>query len=85
MEIDETVKDRRITKPQHIRQLITEQINLMRKIEPANNKEAMDIARHISNLSNTSLMAMRDGEAAERLRKIEDMLEKIYKEDDTNV
>jgi len=82
MELDETIKDRRVTKPQHIRQLLTEQINLLRKIRPQNTKETLDVSRTISYLSNTALMAMRDGEAVERLQAIEDMLKELLKDED---
>lgn len=65
------VKERRITAPSHIRQLITEQINRLRL-----NDELDDIARAraIAYLSQISLQAMRSDDIEKRLQVLEDKL-----------
>lgn len=66
------VKERRITKPNHIRQLLGEQINLLRQDQEAS---TIDKARAIAYLSSISLQAMKDGELEERISILEKELE----------
>jgi hypothetical protein len=68
------VKNRRISKPRHIQQLMTEQINRLRQ-----NSELDDIqrARAIAYLSTVSLTAMRDGELAEKVNELEAKLDEM--------
>lgn len=81
IEQDHTIKNRRVTQPHHIRNILTEQLNILRKIVPSNQKEALDKARTIAYISNTSLMSLRDGLNAEKLKEIEDMLTQLLKEE----
>lgn len=66
------VKQRRITKPQHIKALMQEQINLLRTDESL---DAIQKAKAIGYLANTSLAAFKDSEAVELLEKISKQLE----------
>lgn len=65
------VKDRRISHPSHVRTLMQEQINILRKNEEL---DPIDRARAIAYLSNTSLSAYKDGEAVEKIEKIMEQL-----------
>lgn len=65
---------KRISKPQHIRQVLAQQINRLMEIEPENTKEATDIARTIGYLSNVTLTAISDGELEERMAELERLL-----------
>lgn len=65
--------DKRINKPQHIRQIIGEQINKLRNNDHPE-KEDIDKARAIGYLSSVALTAMRDGELEERIAAIEKSL-----------
>ncbi|MGM0899416.1 MAG: hypothetical protein ACQEV0_16020 [Bacillota bacterium] len=65
--------DKRIQKPQHIRQIIGEQINGLRKSEFPDKSE-IDKARAIGYLSSVALTAMKDGELEERITAIEKSL-----------
>ena len=66
------VKERRISEPRHIRQLITEQINILRldaSLDP------IQRARAIAYLATVSLQSMRDGEFEDRLKALENKYE----------
>lgn len=65
--------DKRINKPQHIRQIIGEQINQLRANDYPE-KADIDKARAIGYLSSVALTAMRDGELEERITAIEKSL-----------
>lgn len=65
--------DKRINKPQHIRQIVSEQINQLRQNEYPE-KADIDKARAIGYLSSVALTAMRDGELEERISAIEKSL-----------
>lgn len=65
------VKDRRITNPNHIRQLMNEQINLLRQDEDISTVER---ARAIAYLSTVSLTAIKDGDMADRIKVLEEQL-----------
>lgn len=70
--------------PQHFRQAIAEQINLLRRTQ-ANLKGLKDkekiikyrieISRAIAYLSSVGLTAIREGELEDRLKELEEMLE----------
>lgn len=64
---------RRINKPQHIRQTLAEQINILQSKEDLQ-KTDMDRARTIAYVSSIALTAMKDGELEERISKIEESL-----------
>jgi hypothetical protein len=65
---------KRINKPQHVRQVIGEQINHLREAENVDKTE-IDRARAIGYLSSVALTAIRDGELEERVRAIEKQME----------
>lgn len=65
------VKERRISRPQHIRALMQEQLNILRcndELDP------IDKARAIGYLSNIALTSIKDGDFDERLKVIEQQL-----------
>ena len=66
------VKQRRLNKPQDIKSLMQEQINLLRQNEDL---EPIQKAKAIGYLSSISLSAYKDGEIAERIDKIMKKLE----------
>ena len=66
------MRDKRLNKPQHIKALMQEQINLLRKNEDL---DPINKARAIAYLSNIALTAIKDGELEERLKHIEEQLE----------
>lgn len=66
------MKDRRINKPTHIRTLMQEQINILRRKDEL---DPIDKARAIAYLSNVALTAIKEGEFEERLKAIEEQLE----------
>jgi len=66
------MRNRRITTPTHVRQVISEQINRLRKNEATS--EDVDKARAIGYLSNVALTAIKDGELEERIKAIEEQL-----------
>ncbi|MGJ9460460.1 hypothetical protein [Oceanobacillus sp. CF4.6] len=68
------MKERRINKPQHVKSLMSEQINVLRNNDDLN---PIDKARSIAYLANTSLSAYKDGEAIEKLEKIQKKLEEL--------
>jgi hypothetical protein len=68
------MKDKRISKPQHVRQVLSEQINILRSTEEIDKVE-IDRARAIGYLSSVALTAIRDGELEERLTAIEKAIE----------
>lgn len=63
--------NKRISKPQHIRQVLSNQINILMKIQPVNNKEKIEIARAIAYLSSVALTAIANGDFEERLSALE--------------
>lgn len=65
------IKERRISKPSHVKELMAEQINILRKDASL---DPVERARAIPYLSNTALSAYKEGEAAERLDRMENML-----------
>lgn len=67
------MRDKRINKPQHVRQVLSEQINILRKKKDVDKKE-IDRARAIGYLSSVALTAIRDGELEERIAEIEKTL-----------
>lgn len=66
------VKDRRINHPSHVKALMSEQINILRKNETL---EPIAKAKAIAYLSNTALSAFSQGDLAERIEKIMKQLE----------
>ncbi|WP_164214460.1 hypothetical protein [Virgibacillus sp. YIM 98842] len=66
------MKDRRIYKPQHIRTLMQEQINILRRKDEL---DPIDKVRAIAYLSNVALTAIKEGEFDERLKALEKQLE----------
>lgn len=68
------VKDRRINHPSHVKALMGEQINILRKDESL---DPIDRARAIAYLSNTALSAYKDGEAVEKIEQIQKKLEEM--------
>ncbi|MFJ7953970.1 hypothetical protein ACIQZG_20935 [Lysinibacillus sp. NPDC096418] len=69
---------KRISKPQHIRQVLGQQINGLLEIEPGTTKERIDIARAIAYLSSVALTAINDGEMEERIAALEAMEEERH-------
>lgn len=65
---------KRISKPQHIRQVLGQQINKLMEIEPESTKEAIEIARALAYLSSVTLTAITDGELEERMAELEKLL-----------
>jgi Sec7-like guanine-nucleotide exchange factor len=69
------VKDRRINKPQHIRALMQEQINILRQDESLKNVER---ARAIAYLSTVALTAISQSDLELRLEQLEnEILKKV--------
>lgn len=62
---------KRISKPQHIRQVLGQQLNELMAIEPVTTKEKIDVARAIAYLSSVTLTAITDGEFEERMAALE--------------
>lgn len=75
------VKDRRISRPQHIQQLMTEQINLLRQ---NGELDPIQRARAIAYLSTVSLTSMRDGELEKQVKELEAKLEEVLYEIEKN-
>lgn len=71
------VKDRRISRPQHIQQLMTEQINLLRR---NGELDPIQRARTIAYLSTVSLTAMRDGDLEKQYQELQQRLEDLENE-----
>lgn len=65
------VRERRLNKPEHVRALMQEQINLLRRNDEL---DPIERARAIGYLSNILLTAYREGEAMEKLEAMEKML-----------
>lgn len=65
--------NKRISKPQHIRQILSEQINILRSTKEIDKTE-IERARAIGYLSSIALTAIRDGELEQRMSEIEKML-----------
>ncbi len=61
------IREKRISKPQHVRQLMSEQINILRKDPKADAVKA----RAIAYLASISLTAMRDGDLIDRIEALE--------------
>lgn len=64
-------KDIRINKPQDIRRMLANVINILLK----DGEMTIDKAKTIATLSNTVLKSMELGDLAERMNKIEKMIE----------
>ncbi|GGB42438.1 hypothetical protein GCM10011409_20010 [Lentibacillus populi] len=62
------MRDKRINKPQHIKALMQEQINILRRDDGL---DPIDKARAIAYLSNIALTAIKDGDLEERMKRIE--------------
>lgn len=67
------LKNKRINKPQHVRQVLGEQINQLRTKKELE-KQDIEKSRAIGYLSSVALTAMRDGELEERIAAIEKAL-----------
>lgn len=55
-----TVKNRRISKPLHVLQLLTEQINELRQMEAKTTKEKIDLARAIIYAASVQATVMKE-------------------------
>lgn len=66
------MRNKRITSPNHVRQVLSEQINRLRNDNVTS--EDIDKARAIGYLSNVALTAIRDGELEQRIRALEEKL-----------
>jgi len=62
-----------IKRPTHVRQVLSEQINVLRQKEEVSEDDVKK-ARAIGYLSSVALTAIRDGELEERLEAIEEEL-----------
>ncbi|MCK9466612.1 MAG: hypothetical protein M0Q29_12150 [Thiopseudomonas sp.] len=71
------VKTRRISRPQHIQQLMTEQINLLRQDDEL---DPIQRARAIAYLATVSLTSMRDGELEKQVKELEAKLDEVLYE-----
>lgn len=69
---------KRISKPQHIRQVLGQQINKLMEIKPESTKEVIEIARAIAYLSSVTLTAITEGELEERMAELEKMLKEEH-------
>ncbi|HZG72277.1 MAG TPA: hypothetical protein VEY51_12150 [Chondromyces sp.] len=69
---------KRISKPQHVRQVLGEQINVLRSKKDISKVE-IERARAIGYLSSVALAAIRDGELEERIKQIEKTLKENEK------
>lgn len=69
-----TIKNRRINNPDHVRRLLSEQINILRQDEAL---EPIEKARAIAYLSNVLLSAYKDGEAMKKIDEIQKQLEEM--------
>lgn len=68
------IKNRRINNPDHVRRLLSEQINILRQDEAL---EPIEKARAIAYLSNVLLSAYKDGEAMKKIEDIQQQLEEM--------
>lgn len=66
------VKERRINHPSHVKNVIAEQINILRNDE---NLDKIKKANAIAYLSNVALSAYKDGEAMQQIEDIKKQLE----------
>lgn len=66
------MRNKRITSPNHVRQVLSEQINRLRKEKVTS--DDIDKARAIGYLSNVALTAIRDGELEQRIKALEEKL-----------
>lgn len=73
-----SIKDRRITRPQHIRTLMQEQINILRRDDGI---DPIEKARAIAYLSNVALTAIKDGDLDERIKSIEQQMREAAERD----
>lgn len=64
---------KRIKTPTQVRQVISEQINILRAMPAKSNTEKINRAKAIAYLSTVALTAIRDGELEERLKRIEEL------------
>lgn len=65
------LKNRRINTATHVKQLMNEQINILRKLIPATTKEQIEISKAIAYLSSVALTSIKDEVSAEVLARIE--------------
>lgn len=63
-----------IKKPQHIRQVLAEQINILREAKNLS-KNDMERARTIAHLCNVALTAMKYDDLDERIKRLEELQE----------
>lgn len=66
------MRNKRITSPNHVRQVLSEQINRLRNDKVTS--DDIDKARAIGYLSNVALTAIRDGELEQRIKALEEKL-----------
>lgn len=64
---------KRIKTPTHVRQVISEQINILRAMPAKTNTEKINRSKAIAYLSSVALTAIRDGELEARLQRIEEL------------
>lgn len=69
------VKERRINNPSHIKNLMAEQINILRRDDEL---DPIAKAKAIGYLASISLSAYKEGETAKRLDEIEKRLEGFF-------
>lgn len=69
------VLKKRINKPQHIRQVLSDQINELMAIEPESGKDRIAKAKAIAYVSSISLTSMRDVELEIIRKEIETLRE----------
>lgn len=64
---------KRIKTPTHVRQVISEQINILRAMPAKSNAEKINRAKAVAYLSTVALTAIRDGELEARLQRVEEL------------
>lgn len=62
-----------IKKPQHVRQVISEQINILRDMPAKTNDEKIKKAKAIAYLSSVALTSIREGDLEERIADLEEL------------
>ncbi|WP_163531466.1 hypothetical protein [Halobacillus ihumii] len=66
--------NRYIRKPSDVRKLLSEQLNILRKMSAKTNAEKIARSKAIAYISSISLASMRDADIEERLQKLEETL-----------
>ncbi|NJP39378.1 hypothetical protein [Alkalicoccus luteus] len=66
-----TAKNKYIRKPQNVRQVLAEQINILRNKKTLN-KQEIEKARAIGYLCSIALTSIRDGEMESRIKALEE-------------